>query len=116
VRAIRQIRLFFREKPAIPVDIKEVCDSLDHSALCHKTTLPLLKNFMKDKTPPFVDDEGGHHYICSYDYGHMGFTEMPFLFEPDVDYKNVLNIENRSICRTSENRDRLQESIMNPKH
>jgi hypothetical protein len=70
-------------------DIKGVCDSLDHSALCHKKTLPLLKNFMKDKSPPFVDDEGGHHYICSYDFAHMGFTEMPFLFEPDVDYKNV---------------------------
>jgi hypothetical protein len=70
-------------------DIKGVVDSLDHSALCHKTTLPLLKRFMKDKTPPFVDDEGGHHYICSSDFAHMGWVEMPFLFEPDVDYKNV---------------------------
>jgi hypothetical protein len=70
-------------------DIKGVCDSLDHSALCHKTTLPLLKRFMKGKTPPFVDDEGGHHYICSYDFAHMGFVEMPFLVEPDVEFKNI---------------------------
>jgi len=70
-------------------DIKGVCDSLDHSALCHKTTVPLLKRFMKDKTPPFVDDDGASHYICSYDFGHMGFVEMPFIFEPDADYKNV---------------------------
>jgi hypothetical protein len=70
-------------------DIKGVVDSIDHSALGHKTTLPLLKRFMKDKTPPFMDDEGGHHYICSSDFAHMGWVEMPYLFEPDVDFKNA---------------------------
>jgi hypothetical protein len=70
-------------------DVKGAWDSIDHGAIAHKTTLPFIKDFVKDKSPPFVDDEGGHHYICSYDFAHMGFTEMPFLFEPDVDYKNV---------------------------
>lgn len=70
-------------------DVKGTLDSMDHGAIVHKTTLPFLKESVKDKTPPLVDDEGSHHYICSYDFGHMGFAEMPFLYEPDADYKNV---------------------------
>jgi hypothetical protein len=70
-------------------DVKGALDSIDHGAVALKTTLPFIKNFVKDKTPPFMDDEGATHYICSYDFGHSGFFEMPFLYEPDADYKNI---------------------------
>jgi len=70
-------------------DVKGALDSMDHGAIAHKTTLPFIKDFVKDKTPPFMDDDGGCHYICSYDLGHSGFFEMPFLYEPDADCKNI---------------------------
>jgi len=70
-------------------DVKGAHDSIDHGAIAHKTTLPFIKDFAKDKTPPFVDDEGACHYICSYDFGHSGFFEMPFVYEPDADRKNI---------------------------
>jgi hypothetical protein len=70
-------------------DVKGAWDSIDHGAIAHKTTLPFIKDFVKDKSPPFVDDEGAHHYICSYDFGHSGFFELPFVYAPDADYKNI---------------------------
>jgi glycolate oxidase len=63
------------------VSVKLALDSLDHAALMLRNGTRLASWYIKDKIPPFLDDEGESGYINPYDFSHMGHYELPILYE-----------------------------------
>ena len=63
------------------ISVKLGLDSLDHSARLLRNGTKLTHWYIKDKQPPFLDDEGESGYINPYDFGHMGHYELPVLYE-----------------------------------
>lgn len=63
------------------ISVKMTLDSLDHALMVHKGGAPMAEKYMKNKTPPFLATEGESGYMTTYDFTHMGYYELPILYE-----------------------------------
>lgn len=63
------------------LSVKMTLDSLDHAVMAHEGAAPLVDRYMKNKIPPFLDTEGESGYMTTYDFTHMGYYELPILYE-----------------------------------